>query len=134
MAKRIRRTHDAYAEISTILTMHLEEGAEDEKEEAEDRRDFHQASVIFTKGITKIFYDGLRLQARLPDDHAVTKAHRAAWESLKGLPTPDWPSSMDEVKKMDKVSDDAWATQSAFIAACRALVGSRLPTSTERVT
>ena len=74
--------------------------------------------------------DYLRVAARLPHGHAVTEALFGFHKVAANHPRPDEPLTPEGVEAMRASSDDLWTAQGVLIEACRATIGSQLPSWT----
>jgi hypothetical protein len=97
-----------------------------ERERLEQQLELSKARLRLSDACGQVLVNRFRAAARLPDGHAIVKAHNGVAAAVSELFVPDDPKTKDELADFEKGLGDLWDRHDKLIAACRSAIGSKL--------
>jgi hypothetical protein len=120
---------ESYSDLTRVYETELAQPAPADRQ-ADEEHGLKRIEVVnpAAEAALRVSQDLLRVETRLPDDHAVVDALRDMRDALRVWPASDSPSTSEIVEEHRVSVRELEAAQSRLIIACSATIGSRLPT------
>lgn len=97
-----------------------------ERVQLERELELSNAALKVSDARRRVLVNRFRAAARLPDGHAVVRAHNGMAAALTDLPLPHSPMNTEELAEYEKLLGNLWDRHDKLIAACRNTIGSTL--------